>query len=201
MLVVLCAVIGSLTVLPAALAKLGDRVDRGRVPYIGRRKQAAGDSRFWALRARAGSCAGPLSRSCSPAGCCVVAASPLLSMHTKLPSFTDMPRDLPIVKTYERVIAAFPGAPTPAEVVIRADDVRTPAVAAGIQSLEGAALATGVDVQPDRRHHEPRRDRREGLDSPRRERRQPEVARGARHAAADRAAGHRSATSKASSTR
>ena len=49
MLVVLCAVVGSLTVLPAALAKLGDRIDRGRVPYIGRRKQAAGDSRFWAF--------------------------------------------------------------------------------------------------------------------------------------------------------
>ena len=47
MLVVLAAVIGSLTVLPAMLAKLGDRVDRGRIPLIGRRKHAAGESRFW----------------------------------------------------------------------------------------------------------------------------------------------------------
>ena len=69
-------------------------------------------------------------------------------MHTKLPGFTDMRSDLPIVKTYKRVITAFPGAPTPAEIVIRAEDVRSPDVAAGIQSLEGAALATGVMYSP-----------------------------------------------------
>src|SRR5206468_8412299 len=37
MLVVLVAVIGSLTVLPALLAKLGHRVERGRIPLLGRR--------------------------------------------------------------------------------------------------------------------------------------------------------------------
>ena len=81
-------------------------------------------------------------------GLLLLAASPILSMHTKLPSFTDMRSDLPIVKTYERVITAFPGAPTPAEVVIRADDVRSPAVAAGIRNLERAAVATGVMYRP-----------------------------------------------------
>ena len=147
MLVVLCAIVGSLTVLPAAMARLGDRIDRGRVPYIGRRKQAAGDSRFWSF------VLGHVLRRPAVAvvlagGLLLLAASPLLSMHTKLPSFTDMRSDLPIVKTYERVIAAFPGAPTPAEVVIRADNVRSPAVAAGIKSLETAALASGVMYRP-----------------------------------------------------
>src|SRR5262249_16964670 len=47
MLVVLCAIIGSLTVLPAILGKLGDRVDKGRIPRVGRGKRAAGESRFW----------------------------------------------------------------------------------------------------------------------------------------------------------
>ena len=147
MLVVLCAVVGSLTVLPAAMARLGDRIDRGRVPYIGRKKQAAGDSRFWGF---------VLGRVLRRPGISVVvagsvlllAASPVLSMHTKLPSFTDMRSDLPIVKTYKRVIAAFPGAPTPAEVVIRADDVRAPMVVAGIKRLESAALASGVMYRP-----------------------------------------------------
>jgi len=147
MLVVLCAVIGSVTVLPAAIARLGNGIDRGRVPFIGRRKQAAGDSRFWAfvlghvLRH-------PLLSVVLAGGLLLVAASPLLSMHTKLPSFTDMRSDLPIVKTYERVIAAFPGSPAPAEVVVRANDVSTPGVAAAIQGLEGAALATGVMYRP-----------------------------------------------------
>ena len=63
-------------------------------------------------------------------GLLLAAASPALSMHTKLPSFTDMPKDLPIVQTYKAVVAAFPGAPTPAEIVVRAQNVRAPAVAA-----------------------------------------------------------------------
>jgi len=147
MLVVLCAIVGSLTVLPAAMARLGDRIDAGRVPFIGSRKQAAGDSRFWAfvlgrvLRR-------PAVAVAAAGGALLLAASPVLSMHTKLPSFTDMRSDLPIVKTYERVIAAFPGAPTPAEVVIRADNVRSPAVAAGIRRLESEAVASGVMYKP-----------------------------------------------------
>jgi len=147
MLVVLCAVIGSVTVLPAALSKLGDRVDWGRVPYFGRRKHAAGESRTWkfvldrVLRR-------PVVAVVLAAGALLVAASPALQMHTKLPSFTDMPRDMPIVKTYRDVIAAFPGAPTPAEVVVHAKNVRTPAIAAAIQNLELVAVATGQMYQP-----------------------------------------------------
>jgi len=147
MLVVAAAVIGSLTVLPAVLSKLGDRVDRGRVPYFGTRKHAAGESRFWGfvldrvLRrpAIAFSLTGALL---------LLAASPLVSMHTKLPSFTDMPRDLPIVKTYKAVVTAFPGAPTPAEVVVHAPDVTAPAVRAAIGRVETRALATGQMFRP-----------------------------------------------------
>jgi putative drug exporter of the RND superfamily len=39
-------VIGSVTVLAALLAKLGDRVDKGRVPFLGKRKHNAGEARF-----------------------------------------------------------------------------------------------------------------------------------------------------------
>jgi RND superfamily putative drug exporter len=141
MLVVLCAVIGSLTVLPAALSKLGDRVDRGRIPYFGRNKHSAGESRFWGfvldrvLRR-------PVVSVVLAGGLLLVAALPALNMHTKMPSFTDMPKNMPIVQTYKAVIAAFPGAPTPASVVIRAQTIRDPAVAATIENLELAAVAT-----------------------------------------------------------
>jgi len=140
MFVVLCAMIGSLTVLPAALAKLGDRVDRGRVPLLGRRKHGATESRFWGyvlervLRR-------PLVALVLAGGLLVAAAAPTLSMHTKLPSYTDMSR-LPIIKTYKAVLAAFPGAPTPADVVIKAPNVRAPWVSGAIQNLEQSAAAT-----------------------------------------------------------
>jgi RND superfamily putative drug exporter len=155
MLVVLCAMIGSLTVLPALLSRLGDRVDRGRAPYFGKRKRAAGESRFWSLVLDR-VLRRPLLAALLAGGALLVTASPALQMHTKLPSFTDMPKELAIVKTYKDVLAAFPGAPTPAEVVVGAPDVREPAVAAAIERMEKRALATRqmfapifVSVSPD----------------------------------------------------
>jgi RND superfamily putative drug exporter len=38
--VVAIAVLGSVTVLPASLALVGDRLDRGRIPFLGRRRQS-----------------------------------------------------------------------------------------------------------------------------------------------------------------
>ena len=147
MLVVLCAMIGSLTVLPAALSKLGDHVEWGRVPYFGRRKHAGGESRFWGfvldrvLRR-------PLLAVTLAGGLLLAAAVPALSMHTKLPSYTDMPNSLPIVKTLKAVLAAFPGAGEPAVVVIRTSDVRGSAITAAEQKLERSAVATGQMFQP-----------------------------------------------------
>ena len=46
-LVVAIAMLGSLTVLPALLSWLGDRVEKGRVPVIGKRKRSGGESRLW----------------------------------------------------------------------------------------------------------------------------------------------------------
>ena len=46
-LVVAIAMFASLTVLPAMLSWLGDRVEKGRIPFLGRRRRPAGESRFW----------------------------------------------------------------------------------------------------------------------------------------------------------
>ena len=45
--VVACAVAGSVTVLPALLQLLGPRIDRGRIPFLPQ-LATAGESRFWA---------------------------------------------------------------------------------------------------------------------------------------------------------
>ena len=47
MAVVAAAMLGSLTVLPALLAKLGDRVEKGRIPFLGRLRRRSGENRFW----------------------------------------------------------------------------------------------------------------------------------------------------------
>ena len=58
MLVVAVAVLGSLTVLPAVLSLLGDKVDRPRIPLVHRlrREGHASDSRFWPLVMRGRPC-------------------------------------------------------------------------------------------------------------------------------------------------
>jgi uncharacterized membrane protein YdfJ with MMPL/SSD domain len=156
MLVVLCAVIGSVTVLAALLSKLGDRVDRGRIPLIGRRKHDAGQSRAWGfvldrvLRR-------PLLSLIVSASVLIALTLPVLNMHTKLPSFTDLPHSLSIVSTYERIQSAFPGSQTPAVVVVKGDDVTKPAYSRAYEQFKQRARATGllyppfhVEVSPDK---------------------------------------------------
>jgi RND superfamily putative drug exporter len=147
MVVVFVAVAGSLTVLPALLHKLGDKVEKGQIPYLRRLRQPAGESRFWGAILR------PVLRYPAAAvvvagGTLAAAAVPVLGMHTKLPSFTDLPRSLPIVQTYERVTRAFPGSQTPAEVVVKADDVTAPAYVKAYRRAQLAALGTGQLYEP-----------------------------------------------------
>jgi RND superfamily putative drug exporter len=78
----------------------------------------------------------------------VALALPPLTLHTQLPSVTDLPRSRPIVTTYDRIQAAFPGSQVPANVVVSAPDVSAPAVQQAIGSLQRAALATGQMKEP-----------------------------------------------------
>jgi uncharacterized membrane protein YdfJ with MMPL/SSD domain len=147
MIVVFAAMVGSLTVLPAILHKLGDRVERGRVPVLGRLRRPAGESRIWATILRP-VLRWPAAAALLSAGVLLAAAAPTLQMHTTLPSFTDLPRDLPEVGTYQRIQRAFPGSQTPAEVVVRADDVTAPAYRRAFADFQRRATRTGLLLQP-----------------------------------------------------
>ena len=147
MFVVLCAVIGSVTVLAALLSRLGDRVDKGRLPLVGRRKRAAGESRFWGfvldrvLRH-------PVVSVALSVALLVALSVPALSMHTKLPSYTDLPHSLSIVSTFQRVQRAFPGSQTPAVLVVKAKDVTTPQYLRAYSEFQQRARATGLLYPP-----------------------------------------------------
>ncbi len=142
MFVVLAAMIGSVTVLPALLSKLGDRVERGRLPFFARlgRGEEEAESRFWNAIV-GGVLRRPVLAALLATGALLLAALPALGMRTKLPGFTDLPQSLPIVKTYEQLQQAFPGSPTPAVVVVRAPNVTAPRVAQAIEELRARAAA------------------------------------------------------------
>lgn len=147
-LVVLVAVLGSVTVLPAVLSLLGDRVDLGRVPGLARMRRPTGDNRFWdALLGRVLRRPG-LSASLA-VGFLLVLALPAVGIHTEKLSLDKLlPADTSIMQSYQRITAAFPGGPSPADVVVTAPDVESPEVTAAVAEFKTRALQTGLLHEP-----------------------------------------------------
>jgi len=135
--VVLIAMAGSVTVLPALMSLLGDKVELGRVPYVGRMHGTPGDSRFWkAVLDRV--LARPGLSAVLSVGFLLALASPVTSMHTEFLNIQQMlPSSTPIVQSYDRIMTAFPGGPAPALVVVKARDIAAPAAKREIAALAG----------------------------------------------------------------
>jgi RND superfamily putative drug exporter len=147
-LVVALAIVGSLTVLPALLSLLGDKVNKGRIPFMSRLQRPERTNGAWGwmldkvLRR-------PVAAVILSGGILLVLATPVLHMHTAaIQPQSDMSQSLPVIKTYNEIQATFPGGPVPAMVVVQAHDVTTPAVRSGISNLEHAALASGQMHEP-----------------------------------------------------
>jgi uncharacterized membrane protein YdfJ with MMPL/SSD domain len=145
-MVVGIAVLGSLTVLPALLSRLGDRVNKARIPLL-HRLQRPGGGRGWSwildrvLRR-------PVVSVVVSAGILVALALPALGMKTVVPGAEAFPKDLEAVQVYDRMQRAFPGEAEPAVVVVKAPSVDDPQVAAAIGDLRDRALASGQVHKP-----------------------------------------------------
>jgi uncharacterized membrane protein YdfJ with MMPL/SSD domain len=138
-IVVAVAMIGSLTVLPAILSKLGDKVMKGRVPLIGRRREQGGESRIWS--AVLGAVLRRPAIAASLAAAVLVALTiPALGMKTGNSGVNGLPQDLAVTKALKRTQAVFPGGGVPAQVVIQAPRVTDPGVQNAIHRLERGAL-------------------------------------------------------------
>ena len=123
-LVVLTAVIGSLTVLPALLSLIGDRIDgravhgtvrlltRGRVTWPRLLGVRGGESRLWRA------ILGPVLRrpaiaATLSAGLLVALAVPALDLRIGPQGIDELQGEQAIVDTFRRIEAAFPAAPSP----------------------------------------------------------------------------------------
>jgi uncharacterized membrane protein YdfJ with MMPL/SSD domain len=147
MLVVAVAVLGSLTVLPALLSKLGDRVDKGRIPLLARRRRNNGESRLWnailnpVLRH-------PAIAAIIAGGALLALAAPALHMHTADPGPDTYPKSIPVMQLYDKVQKAFPGDAVPALVMVKTDDTSNDRVRAEIAALRQQAVASGDFAEP-----------------------------------------------------
>ena len=159
-LVVLCALAAALTLLPASLSLLGDRIDAGRVSRLvpARLRARRPSVGFWP-RAVAGVMRRPVVSIVVVAGALIVAAIPYLDLHTGAAGVTSLPSTLQSRQGFEMLQRDFSvGAIAPARIAVlgnpdssanRAEIARiTKAVADkpifGTPSLEPGASARGA---------------------------------------------------------
>ena len=146
-LVVAMAMVGSLTVLPALLSRLGGKVDRLHVPLVGRLRRDDGEGRIWGaivdrvLRR-------PVVSVVVAGGLLVALAVPALQLRMVQSGPETFPQSLPVVKAYNRMTDAFPGTGLPAHVVVKTADVNAPAVREAIDRLKRQSLASGRVHEP-----------------------------------------------------
>ena len=137
------AVLGSLTVLPASLSWLGTKGDRGRIPFLGRRRTAARPSRAWAALVRRVA-RHPVVWGGAAAIALLALAAPAAGMRLGSPA-VDLPAGSPVLQTMDRISAAFPQTPSPAQVVVTGQDLTGPAMRHAITTLAARAAADRPD--------------------------------------------------------
>ena len=147
-LVGIVSVVASATLLPALLGLFGDRVDRLRIPLVGRRslETANPEGRVWGAIVRS-----VLRRPVLAAGLSVALllalASPIFGMHTGTSGPTLLPPRFEAREGFEELQRDFPGATAnPVEIVV-AKGAGQPAAERALSRLR-ATLASDPDFGP-----------------------------------------------------
>ena len=143
------ALLGSMIALPAVLVLLGDRVDTLRVPWLARhRRETHGDNRLWGAVVR-GATRRPGITVAVVGGLMLVAAGPVLGLHTKLPDLQDLPRTIPEMRTMDALEAAFPAEGGTHRIAIgTTTGVDAPEVQEAVDAMV-TALRTTPGIAPD----------------------------------------------------
>ncbi|GAA3358157.1 hypothetical protein GCM10017744_031580 [Streptomyces antimycoticus] len=149
LMVVAVAMVGSVTVLPALLSLLGERVEKGRLPFLARAKRrGGGESRVWRT------VLGPVLRRpklslALASGALIALAVPALGMNTaNLTMDQEFGDRLPVVTAYNHIDEAFPGGSDPAKVVVKADDIDAAPVRDALARFRTEAVAKGASKGP-----------------------------------------------------
>lgn len=143
-LVVAIAMLGSVTVLPALLSMLGDRIDWGRRRNRRQRAVKPNGGKLWnATLAKV--LHHPRAFASLAAGFMIVLAIPALGMRTQFLDINQlMPSSAPLVQTYDQISAEFPSSPAPGMVVVQTPDVNSPAVTQAVDAFKTQAAADGA---------------------------------------------------------
>ena len=149
-LVVAIAVLGSITVLPALLAKLGRWVDRPRVPLLWRLNRRIGQGGI-SRRVLRPVTRHPVIALVASAAIVGLLALPAIGLKLHSGNLETLPDDIAEVQTFKAMTESFPGEGTTATVVVKASDGDQQAVADALAGLEADANGGDhfVDAGPD----------------------------------------------------
>jgi len=137
-LVAVVSIVAALTLLPAVLSLLGDRVNALRIPFFGRAAVGPSESRFWSSSVRAVMRRPVLSLALA-AGLLVAAAIPALTLEVGSAGPSTLPDRFESKQGFLLLKEEFPsGGVDPVEIAV-AGDVRSSEVRAAIDRLEAEA--------------------------------------------------------------
>jgi RND superfamily putative drug exporter len=146
MIVVAVAVLGSLTVLPALLVKLGKRIDRPRVPVLWRLTAQDREPRLWPALLRPS-----LNRPVRTLVISVLVlgaiAVPALGMKLSSDSARSLPTSISEKQTLDRLTAAFPDKQAEQRIVVKAPAGQATEVENVLRNLAGTASVGGQFVR------------------------------------------------------
>jgi RND superfamily putative drug exporter len=143
MMVVGIAMLGSLTVLPALLSKLGDKVEKGKIPFLHRLRRESGENRFW-KRILTPAMRRPGIAAAVAGGALLLMAVPVLHLHTAQSGLDAMPNSAPTVETIKKVQDEFSDGTAAQSLVAIKADADAPATQHAVAALKAKAVAAGI---------------------------------------------------------
>jgi uncharacterized membrane protein YdfJ with MMPL/SSD domain len=145
-LVGIVSVLAALTLLPAVLGLLGDRVNALRIPFFGRGATRS-ESRFWGATVRA-VMRRPVVSLVLAAGFMLALAAPTLGLQTGSQGRSTLPDRFESKQGYVLLNQEFPGQTTDPVQIAVAGDASSPRVRGGIVRLEQALARNPVFGEP-----------------------------------------------------
>jgi RND superfamily putative drug exporter len=148
-LVGIVSVFAALTLLPAVLSLLGDRVNALRIPVIGRRaiRSAGSEGRFWSVLVGA-VMRRPLVSLVAATALLLAAAVPVLSINTGQSGLSTLPDRFPSKQGFDALNRDFPGTGVdPAQIVVEGAVASAP-VRSAIEKLKASLADEGAFGPP-----------------------------------------------------
>ena len=132
--VVTATVLAAMTLLPAVLGLLGDRVNWLTLPFIGRRGRTGSDGGLWDWITKAVT-ARPIISVVVTGGLLIAAAIPILGINLGSVGISSLPEDSDTRHAFDVINEEFSAGVLTADIVIDAPDVNDPTVQSAIAEL------------------------------------------------------------------